>query len=50
MICRLESTSVTALELGRIAEETRIPPGVINVVPGYGQDRRCASGFSSRRE
>jgi (Z)-2-((N-methylformamido)methylene)-5-hydroxybutyrolactone dehydrogenase len=31
-----EHTSVTALELARIAEEAGIPRGVINVVPGYG--------------
>jgi acyl-CoA reductase-like NAD-dependent aldehyde dehydrogenase len=32
-----ENTSVTALELARIVEEARLPPGVINVVPGYGK-------------
>jgi (Z)-2-((N-methylformamido)methylene)-5-hydroxybutyrolactone dehydrogenase len=32
-----ENTSVTALELARIAEEARLPAGVINVVPGYGK-------------
>ncbi|MGP4689357.1 aldehyde dehydrogenase [Agrobacterium pusense] len=31
-----EQTPVTALELAKIAEEAGIPPGVINVVPGYG--------------
>jgi aldehyde dehydrogenase (NAD+) len=31
-----ESTSVTALQIGRIAEEAGIPPGVINIVPGHG--------------
>jgi len=32
-----EHTSVTALELARIAEEAGIPPGVLNVVPGHGR-------------
>ena len=32
-----ETTSVTAMELARIAEEARLPPGVINVVPGHGK-------------
>lgn len=31
-----ETTSVTALELGRIAMEAGIPPGVLNIVPGHG--------------
>lgn len=31
-----EQTSVTALELAAIAHEAGIPPGVLNVVPGYG--------------
>ena len=31
-----ELTSVTALELARIIEEAGFPPGVVNVVPGYG--------------
>ncbi|MBS3694141.1 aldehyde dehydrogenase family protein [Rhodococcus qingshengii] len=33
-----EFTSGTALELARIAEEAGVPPGVINVVTGYGVD------------
>lgn len=33
-----ELTPVTALELGRIIEEAGFPPGVVNVVPGYGKD------------
>ncbi len=32
-----EQTPVTALELARIAHEAGFPPGVINVVPGFGQ-------------
>lgn len=31
-----EHTPVTALELARLAEEAGVPPGVVNVVPGYG--------------
>lgn len=31
-----EHTPVTALELARLAQEAGVPPGVINVVPGYG--------------
>lgn len=31
-----EQTPVTALELARITEEAGFPPGVFNVVPGYG--------------
>ncbi len=32
-----ESTSVTALELARVVEKLGFPPGVINVVPGFGK-------------
>jgi (Z)-2-((N-methylformamido)methylene)-5-hydroxybutyrolactone dehydrogenase len=32
-----ETTSVTALELGKVADEAGFPPGVINVVPGLGK-------------
>jgi aldehyde dehydrogenase (NAD+) len=31
-----ESTSITSLELANIMHEAGIPPGVFNVVPGYG--------------
>ena len=33
-----EQTPVTALELARLAHEAGVPPGVFNVVPGYGHD------------
>lgn len=33
-----ENTSLTALELGAIAEEAELPPGVLNVVTGYGAE------------
>ena len=32
-----EESPLTALELGRIALEADVPPGVLNVVPGYGE-------------
>lgn len=32
-----EQTSVTALELARLIEEAGFPPGVVNIVPGYGE-------------
>lgn len=33
-----EQTPVSSLELARIVEEAGFPPGVVNVVPGYGRD------------
>src|SRR5688572_2097606 len=33
-----EQTPVTSLELGKLFEQAGIPPGVVNVVPGYGKD------------
>ncbi len=33
-----ENTSLTALELGAIAEEAELPAGVLNVVTGYGAE------------
>ena len=33
-----EMTSGTALVLGRILREAGVPPGVVNIVPGYGDD------------
>ncbi|GGF62685.1 aldehyde dehydrogenase [Azorhizobium oxalatiphilum] len=33
-----EQTPVTSLELGRIIEQAGFPPGVVNVVPGFGKD------------
>lgn len=38
-----ELTPVTALELAKMCEEAGFPPGVVNVVPGYG-----ASGAGAR--
>jgi len=32
-----EQTPLTALELGRLALEAGLPPGVLNVVPGFGE-------------
>ena len=33
-----ELTPVTAMELARIIDEVGLPPGVVNIVPGYGSD------------
>jgi len=33
-----EHTPVTSLELGRLFEAAGFPPGVVNIVPGYGKD------------
>ena len=33
-----ELTSLTALELGKIALEAELPPGVLNIVPGFGPE------------
>ncbi len=33
-----EQTPVTTLELAKLVEAAGFPPGVVNVVPGYGQD------------
>lgn len=33
-----EQTPVTSLELGKLFDEAGFPPGVINIVPGYGKD------------
>lgn len=37
-----EQTPLTALELARIAAETGLPPGVLNVVPGFGETAGAA--------
>ncbi|CAM3731115.1 aldehyde dehydrogenase [Bordetella tumulicola] len=37
-----EQTPVTALELARLIEEAGFPPGVVNVVPGYGHEAGAA--------
>lgn len=33
-----EQTPVTSLELGKLFDEAGFPPGVVNIVPGYGKD------------
>ncbi|WP_269497935.1 aldehyde dehydrogenase [Castellaniella sp. S9] len=37
-----EQTPVTALELAKLIEEAGFPPGVVNVVPGYGHEAGAA--------
>ena len=37
-----EQTPLTALELARIAEAAGLPPGVLNVVPGFGETAGAA--------
>lgn len=37
-----EQTPVTALELARLIEQAGFPPGVVNVVPGFGHDAGAA--------
>jgi aldehyde dehydrogenase (NAD+) len=37
-----EQTPLTALELARIAHEAGLPPGVLNVVPGFGETAGAA--------
>ncbi len=37
-----EQTPLGALELGAIAQEVGLPPGVLNIVPGYGQTAGAA--------
>jgi len=37
-----EQTPVTALELGKICMECGVPPGVVNIVPGYGPSAGAA--------
>jgi len=37
-----EETPLTALYLGRILEEAGVPPGVVNLVPGYGETAGAA--------
>jgi betaine-aldehyde dehydrogenase len=37
-----EQTPLTALELARIGEEAGLPPGVLNVVPGFGDTAGAA--------
>jgi aldehyde dehydrogenase (NAD+) len=33
-----ELTPVTAMELAKIVDEVGLPPGVVNIIPGYGPD------------
>ena len=37
-----EQTPVTAMELARLIEQAGFPPGVVNVVPGFGHDAGAA--------
>jgi acyl-CoA reductase-like NAD-dependent aldehyde dehydrogenase len=37
-----EQTPLTALELAAIAEEVGLPPGILNVLPGYGETAGAA--------
>jgi aldehyde dehydrogenase (NAD+) len=37
-----EDASLTALEIGRIAEEAGLPAGVLNIVPGLGEEAGAA--------
>lgn len=37
-----EQTPVTAMELGKLIQEAGFPPGVINIVPGYGEKAGAA--------
>jgi acyl-CoA reductase-like NAD-dependent aldehyde dehydrogenase len=37
-----EQTPVTAMELGKLIEEAGFPPGVVNIVPGFGETAGAA--------
>uniref|UniRef100_A0A672JQ24 aldehyde dehydrogenase (NAD(+)) n=2 Tax=Salarias fasciatus TaxID=181472 RepID=A0A672JQ24_SALFA len=37
-----EQTPITALHMAALIKEAGFPPGVVNVVPGYGQTAACA--------
>ncbi len=37
-----EQTPVTAMELGKLIQEAGFPPGVVNIVPGYGEKAGAA--------
>jgi len=37
-----EQTSVTAMEFGRLIQESGFPPGVVSIVPGYGASTGAA--------
>ena len=37
-----EDASLSALEVGRLATEAGLPPGVLNIVPGYGEEAGAA--------
>ncbi len=37
-----EFTSITALEVGQLALDAGVPPGVLNIVPGYGPEAGAA--------
>ncbi len=43
-----EDASLTALEVGRLALAAGLPPGALNIVPGYGEEAGAALAGASR--